>query len=103
MRKILSSALLTVGAASAILVVPTGTASAMDPACLAAADIINSYSSLGPRPYELDDAATRLRAIEATGDVDAAIDAYADALQSRDNSMVGQAVVVLNGMCARTA
>ncbi|GAB0108469.1 hypothetical protein JMUB6875_74860 [Nocardia sp. JMUB6875] len=101
MRKILTSTLMAASAAGALLVLPAGNAWALSPACQGAADISNSYGSLGPYGAQQKDAANRLRALDATGDEKWAIDNYANALESGDNSLIGAAIPLLNGICQR--
>ncbi|AYF76265.1 hypothetical protein D7D52_23285 [Nocardia yunnanensis] len=102
MRKILPSAVLAAGAVAALLVLPAGNAYALSPACQAASDVLNSYGSLGPSPQQMQDAANRLYAIDASGQEQMAISNYANALAKGDVAMIGNAAPILNGICAQT-
>ncbi|QLY33382.1 hypothetical protein [Nocardia huaxiensis] len=101
MRKTLTATLAAAGATAALLILPTGTANAMTPACQSAVDILHSYGSLGPHGAEMTDAAARLRTVEATGDEATYIESYARALDSGDVAAVGQAATLLSGICTR--
>lgn len=100
MRKTFSSTLLAAGAIGAMLVLPTGTATAASPACEAAAEIINGYNgALGPNAFQYNDAANRLLAIDAYGQERQGIENLAKALRTSDFSRIGSAGTQLNAIC----
>ncbi|MCU1640122.1 MULTISPECIES: hypothetical protein [unclassified Nocardia] len=99
MRKILPSTLLAAAAVGALLVLPTGTASAMSPACNQASDVINNNRSLGPDAALTQSISDQLLAIDASGQEQQAIANYAHALTNGDVASVGNASTILNGVC----
>ncbi|WP_067567949.1 hypothetical protein [Nocardia acidivorans] len=102
MRKILPSTLLAASAVGALLVLPAGTASAQSPACAQVADVLGGVTALGP-DHDLEvRVADQLLAIDAGGQERTAIAQYANALKNGDAASIGNATIILNGVCAQS-